>query len=554
MPEADIIVVGAGSAGCALASRLSEDPKISVLLIEAGGRDWSPMLHIPLASGKLLRTGAFGWKYETAANEGLNGRHLLWPRGRVLGGCSAINGMVYIRGSRGDYDRLAGAGLDGWSFDEVMPYFLRSEGHRDRGEPYHNRGGVLKVSKAQAENPLYRAFVEAGINAGYPRSDDFNGECQDGFGYFDFNIAKGRRCSSATAFLKNERSRPNLNLLLNRLVRRVVLDGKRAVAVETQSGGETEIIRARKEVIICGGTVNSPHLLMLSGIGDPDMLRAVGLPVVHALQGVGMNLQDHIDMPVRFGIDAPVSMHSLIRFDRIAMAMAQALVMRTGPAASFPTEAGAFLRTEAGLHEPDMQIHFSIALGGDRIRFPLFTRSPGIFERDGFQMRMCVLRPRSRGQIRLKSSDPTDKAIIEPNYLSDPLDVKLLMKGVEIARKIASQPPLKDLIVEELTPGPDVRNHDLTALEAVIRAEAASVYHPVGTCKMGLSGDPQSVVDSRLRVHGIEGLRVADASIFPNQIGGNTHAPAVMVGEKAADMVLDRPPLQTGWAGRALGS
>ncbi|HEX2510382.1 MAG TPA: GMC family oxidoreductase N-terminal domain-containing protein, partial [Microvirga sp.] len=427
MTECDYVIVGAGSAGCVLAARLSEDAGRTVLLAEAGGRDWNPLLHIPLGSGKLLRRGLHGWKYVTEPNPGLGGRRLPWTRGRVLGGSSAINGMVYVRGHPSDYDGWAMRGNEGWSFRDVLPYFRRAEGHRDRSEPDWGTTGPLGIARAKSPNPLYEAFIRAGGDAGYPVSDDI-GRGAEGFGRFDFNIVDGRRCSAARAYLAPVRSRVNLAVRTGHQATRILFEDRRAVGVEFATRGGRTTVRARREVIVCGGTANSPQLLMLSGVGEADHLRALGIPVVHELTGVGKNLQDHVDVPVRFAIREALSLHALIRIDRIAVAMIEAVVRRTGPATSFPTEAGAFLRSSPDAEVPDLQIHFSISLGGGRVRVPPFDRLffANPLEREGFQIRMCVLRPKSRGEIRLASADAFAKPLIVSNCLSDGSDLELL--------------------------------------------------------------------------------------------------------------------------------
>ena len=524
----DFIVVGAGSAGCAVAARLAESGS-KVTLVEAGGTDWNPMLHIPLGSGKLLRNGLHGWKYITEPNPGLNGREILSPRGRVLGGSSSINGMLYARGPAEDYDYWESLGNKGWSYKDVLPYFKRSEGHTSRDDEYHNTQGPLKVSRAPAKNPLYHAFVDSAVAAGYPRNDDFNGEKQEGAGLFDFNIDRGRRCSSAQAFLKN---RPhNLRIMLRAKTTKVMIEDGRAVGIRYIQGGLEHILKCNEEVILCGGVYNTPHLLMHSGIGDSEQLKEFSIDVNKHLPGVGKNLQDHVDVPVRFSCNQPLTMHTQIRADKAALMMAEAAFLRTGPATCFPTEAGAFLKSNPDVEYPDMQIHFSLSLGGSRIRIPyLWKLYNDPLERDGFQLRMCVLRPHSRGEVTLASSSPLDLPKVSPNFLGDERDFELLKRGVDIARDIAAKDPLNGYIDGELGPWPG------QSVNEFIRAEAATPYHPVGTCKMG--SDDMSVVDHELKVHSVKGLRVADASIMPRLVGANTHAPSVMIGEKAAAMVL----------------
>ena len=530
----DYIVVGAGSAGCVLANRLSADPHRSVLLIEAGGKDRNPLFRLPMLMGRLFHSGIYNWRYHTEPVATLDGRSLYWPRGRVLGGSSTINGMIYVRGNRHDYDRWAQMGLAGWSYEDVLPAYRRSEGHVERDGAYHGTEGELTVCRARGANPLFDTFVEAGRQAGWPINDDFNGAEQEGFGRYDFTIRRGKRCSASTAFLAPVRRRRNLAILTGSLVRRVVVEEGRAAGVEVAEGAETRTIRAEGEVVLCAGTVNSPQLLMLSGIGPGDALKRHGLDVVHELPGVGRNLQDHVDCVLAYACTRPITLYRELRADRLIRSVIEGMLLGRGVATTFPYEAGAFLKSRAEALAPDIQVHFMPALeSAANLHLPNPFRKAPQEGNHGFSLRVSPVNPESRGWIGLRSADPAAPALIQPNYLEDEADCRTTIAGIRLVRDVIAQPAFDAYRGAELAPGAALQSDaDLTSW---LRANAMTTFHPVGTCRMGT--DPMAVVDARLAVHGIEGLRVADASVMPVITSGNTNAPAIMIGEKAAQFI-----------------
>lgn len=533
MPESepDYIIVGAGSAGCALAARLSEDPAIRVLLIEAGGRDTDPLLHVPLMTGLLLRGGLHAWRFATERDPRLGGRSLNWPRGRVLGGSSAINGMVWMRGRPSDYDAWAQRGLRGWAWDDLLPTFRRIEDFAGGASADHGAGGPVPVTDGGAENPLLDAFVEAGIAAGWPRAADFNAPPYEGFGRYHFTIAGGRRVSAARAYLRAARGRPNLRIATRLRAISVAVGNGRCTGIRLRDG---RVLRASREVILCAGAIGSPMLLMHGGAGPADALREAGIAVTHALPGVGRNLQDHLLVRVEHACTQPITLHRLTRPDRAAAAVTRAMLFGTGPAASFPLAAGALLRSHAKEDEPDLQSHFMPALSTATMRLPFL---PSVTPRaaHGFMANCYVLRPESRGWLAPASADPLAPPRIVPNYLSTEGDRRRLRDGVRHLRTVFAQAPFDAYRGPELSPGPGATTD--AELDAFIADTADTAYHPVGTCAMGGDGDMHAVLDAALRVRGITGLRVADASAMPAITSGNTHAPSVMIGERCAELI-----------------
>ncbi|RWQ37168.1 MAG: choline dehydrogenase [Mesorhizobium sp.] len=532
----DFIIIGAGSAGCVLANRLSADPANKVLLLEAGGRDLNPLFRLPMLMGKLFHSGIYNWHYHTEPEPHLNGRSLYWPRGKVLGGTSTINGMIYVRGNRHDYDRWAQMGATGWSYDEVLPAFLRSETHVQRNGAYHNAEGELTVCRARGWNSLLDVFHEAGGQAGYPHNDDFNGEEQEGFGRYDFTIAKGKRCSAAYAFLRPAKKRPNLTIITRAHTRRILIENGQAVGVEFSRKGNISRAYADRQVILSAGVVNSPQILMLSGIGAADELAQHDIPVVQDLPGVGKNLQDHVDCVMAYECREPVTLYSDLRADKLTWSVIQGMLFGEGIATTFPYEAGAFVKSRTDLAAPDIQLHFMPALEKTaNLHFPNPFKKERVEANHGFSLRVGPVNPESRGEIRLRSADPMDRPRINANYLQTEFDIRTMINAIRMTRDIIKQKAFEKYRGKELAPGPAVESD--AEMVKWLRTNAMTTFHPVGTCKMG--NDPMTVVDARLKVHGIEGLRVADASIMPIISSGNTNAPSIMIGERAAEFILD---------------
>jgi choline dehydrogenase len=526
--EADFIVVGAGSAGCAAAARLSEDPATRVLLLEAGGADRNRWIHIPLGFGKTFADPSVNWCYETEPDPGAADRRVFWPRGKVLGGSSSINGMVYIRGQAEDFEHWRQLGNTGWSFDDVLPYFRRSE-HQMRGaDRFHGTDGPLCVSDV-AQHPICEAFIAATTQLGFPRNDDFNGASQDGVGYHQTTTRNGKRCSTAVGYLRPAMQRRNLNVVTGALTEKILLENRRAVGVAFRRDGQLCTAHAVREVILCGGAVNSPQLLMLSGIGPQEQLAGFGIPVVHDLPGVGQSLQDHYSAPIKLRCKLPITVNDVMLSNaRKLKAGLEYYVFHRGPLSMISSPAALFARTRPELASPDVKCSIS----------PFSAERPqdGLHPFSGFTMIAYQLRPESRGEIKLKSPDPFDAPAVHPNYLAIETDQRTIVAGLKLCRRILATPQMQSLIEAEFQPGSAVESDE--DLLDYARRRGGTVYHPTSTCKMG--SDPLAVVDAELRVHGVENLRVADASIMPTVVSGNTNAATIMIGERVADMVRQK--------------
>src|SRR5271170_4749199 len=534
----DYVIVGAGSAGCTLARRLTEDAGTRVLLLEAGGWDRDPWIKIPIGWGRILEKRLHDWMYFTEPEPALNGRRIECARGKVIGGSSSINAMAYVRGHRGDYDRWAAAGLKEWSYAHVLPYFRRQESWMGGPSFYRGGDGPLTTQMTRFTDPLIDAFAAAGKAAGYKATPDYNGAQQEGFGAWQMTVRDGRRCSAADAYLRPALERPNLTIETDALVTKVIFDGRRAAGVEYIRRGETLAAHAEREVILSGGVINSPQLLMLSGIGDPAQLAGHGIAVKAALPGVGKNLQDHISAAIAYRRKEPGPFHRAMRLDRIVPALFRAYLHGEGPATELPTGRLAFLKSRPDAALPDIELIFNAAPMTATPYFWPFRRP----YTDSYACRAVVLRPESRGSVELVSADPRQAPRIRQNFLATDNDWKTLRAGLRIARDVCRQAPMAPFMAREIAPGEAaVSDADL---DAHIRATSITVHHPLGTCKMGTAADHMAVVDPELRVVGTEGLRVVDGSVMPDLVGAHINAPIIMIAEKAADLIRGRQPLE----------
>lgn len=532
MLEADYVIVGSGSAGAAMAYRLSEDGRNSVVVIEYGGTDIGPFIQMPAALSFPMNMSLYDWGFESEAETHLGGRKLATPRGKVLGGSSSINGMVYVRGHARDFDHWADEGAAGWAYADVLPYFKRMETSHGGEEGWRGTDGPMHVKRGPRRNPLYAAFVEAGRQAGFEATDDYNGSKQEGFGAMEQTIHHGRRWSTANAYLRPALKRRNVSLV-NGFVRRIVIENQRATGVEFEARRQIQFVKARREVVIAASSINSPKLLMLSGIGPAAHLAQHGIKLVADRPGVGANLQDHMELYIQQESTKPITLYSKLNLFSKALIGAEWLFFKSGLGASNHFEAAAFLRSKSGVDYPDIQYHF----------LPVAIRYDGkaAAKSHGFQAHVGPMRSKSRGSVTLRSPDPHEKPVIRFNYMSHPDDWTDFRHCIRLTREIFGQAAFDEFRGREISPGADATSDE--ALDAFIRDHAESAYHPCGTCRMGRADDPHAVVDPECRVIGVDGLRVADSSIFPRITNGNLNAPSIMVGEKAADHILDRQPL-----------
>ena len=529
--EFDYVIVGAGSAGCAIAARLTENPSVSVALIEAGGRDSSPWIHIPVGYFKTIKNPALNWMYRTQSDPGLNGRALNWPRGKTLGGSSSINGLLYVRGQAQDYDHWRQLGNEGWSWEDVLPLFKRAESWEGGEDELRGSEGPLSVTKSGKSWKIVDAWVQAAQNEGFPYNPDYNGKDQFGVGYFQLTARNGLRCSSAKAYLTPNTGRKNLEIITHVLTEKVLFSDMRAIGIQGMRSGNPVIIKARNEVILSAGAIGSPQILMLSGIGPAKHITSHGIEVLHASDGVGKNLQDHLQARPVYRCSLPtINTRTRGLWNQAKIALEYAL-KQTGPMTMAASLGTGYLKTRPGLETPDIQFHIQ--------PFSADNPTTGTHTFDAFTASVLQMRPESAGELLLKSANPNDHPDIHPNYLATQLDQETIVEGIRIARRICRQSPVADAITEEHAPGTAIADDDYEGLLNWARDTATTIYHPTGTCKMGPDRDKKAVVDARLRVKGVTNLRVADCSIMPQIVSGNTNAPAIMIGERASDMIRE---------------